>query len=58
MEIRPQKLRIIVGKPSDLDIPSSLALKCHNLSLGDPNEMIQIHNKPRLIEIYIFLKEA
>ena len=30
---------------------TSLALKCCNLSLGDPNEMIPIPTKNRLIEI-------
>ena len=29
----------------------SLELKCYNLSLGAPNEMIQILTKTRLIEI-------
>ena len=36
---------------SELGIPTNLALKCRNLSLDDPNEMIQIHNKNRLIEL-------
>ena len=36
---------------SELGIPTSLALKCHNLSLGDRNEMIPIPNENRLIEI-------
>ena len=37
--------------PSELGIPTSLALNCRNLSLGDPNEMIPILTKNRLIEI-------
>ena len=36
---------------SELGISTSLALKCRNLSLGDPNEMIPIPTKIRLIEI-------
>ena len=36
---------------SELGITTSLALKCRNLSLGDPNEMIPIPIENRLIEI-------
>ena len=35
--------------PSELGILTSLALKCRNLSLGHPNEMISIPTKNRLI---------
>ena len=34
---------------SELGIPISLTLKCHNLSLSYPNEMIPIPTKNRLI---------
>ena len=36
---------------SELGIPTSLALKCRNLSVGDPNEMIPIPNENILIDI-------
>ena len=36
---------------SELGIPTNLAFKCCNLSLGDPNEMIIISTENRLIEI-------
>ena len=36
---------------SELGILTSLALKCRNLILGDPNKIIPIPNKNRLIEI-------
>ena len=36
-----------------LGLLTSLALKCRNLSLGDPNEMILIFTKNRLIEIKV-----
>ena len=39
------------GGSSELGISTSLALKCRNLSLGDPNEMIPIPTENRLIEI-------
>ena len=45
MELKPLKLRIIVGNRV------SWALKFRNLSLGDPNEMIPIPTKNRLIEL-------
>ena len=38
-------------QPSELGILTSLELKFRNLSLGDPNEMIPIPNKNRLIEV-------
>ena len=50
MELRPLKLGITVGNRVS-GHTNSLALKCRNLSLGDPNEMILIHNKNRLIEL-------
>ena len=37
--------------PSELGISTSLALKCRNLILGDPNVMIPIPNENRLIEL-------
>ena len=51
MELRPLKLGIKVGNRGELGILTSFALKCRNLSLGDPNEMIPIPTKNRLIEI-------
>ena len=54
MDLRPLKLGIIVGNLSELGILTSLALKCRNLSLGDPNEMIPVPGKNRLIEINFY----
>ena len=42
---------------SELSIPTSLALKCRNLSLGDPNEMIPIPTENRLIELTFYLRK-
>ena len=39
-----------------MGILTSLALKCRNLSLGDPNEMIPIPNENRLIEISFYYR--
>ena len=39
--------------PGELGILTSLALKCRHLSLGDPNEMIPILTKNRLIELKV-----
>ena len=39
-----------------MGIPTRLTLKCHNLSLGDTNEMILIPNENRLIEISFYLR--
>ena len=36
---------------SELDVSTNLALKCRNLSLGDPNEIIPIPIENRLIEL-------
>ena len=49
MELRPHKLKITVA--SELGISTSLTLKCRNLSLGDPNEMIPIPTENRIIEL-------
>ena len=54
MDLRPLKLGIIVGNPSELGILTSLELKCHNLSLGDTNKMIPVPTKNRLIEINFY----
>ena len=51
MELKPLKFGIIVGNRVELGILTSLALKCRNLSLCDPNEMIPIPTKNRFIEI-------
>ena len=54
MDLRPLKSRITVGKPSEFGIPTNLTLKCRNLSLDDPNEMIPIPNENRLKEISFY----
>ena len=42
MKLKPQKSKKNSGLSSELGISTSLALKCRNLSLGDPNWMIPI----------------
>ena len=51
MDLRPLKSRITIGKSSELTILTNLALKCRNLILGDPNEMIPIPSENRIIEL-------
>ena len=40
-----------------LGISTSLTLKCRNLSLGYPNEMIPIHNENGLMDISLFRRK-
>ena len=47
MELRPQKSKKNNGLSSELGISTSLTLKCCNLSLGYPNEMIPIPTENR-----------
>ena len=53
IELRPLKLRITVGNRV-AGHTNNLALKCRNLSLGDPNEMITIPTKNRIIELSFY----
>ena len=53
MDLRPHKLKKNSGRSSELGISTSLTLKCRNLSLGYPNEMIPIpteNRTPRITE--------
>ena len=51
MELTPKKSKKNNGISSEFSISTSLALKCRNLSLGYPKEMIPIPNKNRTPKI-------